>query len=165
MIDFPEYGFLPRMENLMRNALAIAVAISMSATVTAWAQNAQAPAPAPAMAPPAAPAPAKSTATIRTHSACRGSLKSTRPAGRASALSTSRLMISCATRKSCSPSTMVRGRAIRRLCSRRSPTMHQGPVFPDRKTCRLASRNHEAGGGWPGIPSDRTPGRTRICPS
>ena len=44
MIDFPEYGFLPRMENLMRNALAIAVAISMSATVTAWAQ---APAPAP----------------------------------------------------------------------------------------------------------------------
>src|SRR6187402_2391440 len=53
----------PRMESLMRNALAIAVAISMSATVTAWAQTAQAPtpAPAPAAAPPAAPAPAKST--------------------------------------------------------------------------------------------------------
>src|SRR6187200_483058 len=53
----------PRMESLMRNALAIAVAISMSATVTAWAQTAQAPTPAPAQAaaPPAAPAPAKST--------------------------------------------------------------------------------------------------------
>src|SRR6187455_3627192 len=53
----------PRMESLMRNALAIAVAISMSATVTAWAQTAQAPtpAPAPAAAPPAAPTPAKST--------------------------------------------------------------------------------------------------------
>src|SRR5512146_2939897 len=53
----------PRMENLMRNALAIALAISMSAAVTASAQNAPAPAPAPAVAPPAAPAPAKSTST------------------------------------------------------------------------------------------------------
>ena len=49
----------PRMENLMRNALAIALAISMSTAVTALAQNAPAPAPAPAPAaapPPAAPA-------------------------------------------------------------------------------------------------------------
>src|SRR4026208_2479682 len=51
----------PRMESLMRNALAIALAISVSAAFAAWAQPAQAPTPAPAMAPPAAPAPAKST--------------------------------------------------------------------------------------------------------
>ena len=51
----------PRMENLMRNALAIALAISMSAAVTAFAQTAPAPAPAPAAAPPSSPAPAKST--------------------------------------------------------------------------------------------------------
>src|SRR5690349_7109325 len=51
----------PRMESLMRNALAIALAISMSTAVTAWAQNAPAPAPAPAAAPPPAAAPAKST--------------------------------------------------------------------------------------------------------
>ena len=49
----------PRMENLMRNALAIALVISMSAAVTALAQTAPAPAPAPTAAPP--PAPAKST--------------------------------------------------------------------------------------------------------
>src|SRR5690348_15730986 len=55
-MTFPEYGHLPRMENVMRSAFAIAVAISMSAGATAWAQNAQPLAPAAPAAPAAIPA-------------------------------------------------------------------------------------------------------------
>src|SRR5262245_9784395 len=61
------------------------------------------------------------SATIQTHSGSLAQLKSTPGAALGSGSSTSRRTISCATKKSCSPSMTAPGRDIRQLCSRRSP--------------------------------------------
>ena len=123
--------------------------------VAAPAAPAVAPSGASAMAQAAAPAPAQSppwrrphhrpprrprrprrsiVRAIRTRSASPGSWRSTPPAGRASASSTSSNTTSCSPARWCSPSMTAPGRTTPRKSWRRSP-----PIAPRRSSSRSAS--------------------------